>query len=227
MNALNLLHCFDAVFLVAMAAWVGSILFVSFGVAPLIGRVLEPEPASRFARALFPRYYLWGTICGAIALPAVVCGPLAVPELRGPMVGLQAGLIVAGILIMFYCGNVLTPAINAARDAGPAAQERFDQLHSRSTTLNSVTLVMGAFLLAAYAYRPPLRTDGIRELNAEENRQLYYRRNAENRQLNQQFYSQYTRGVPGRPAPQVTPTAGPDATESSPRPASEAPAPPR
>lgn len=206
MNALNLLHFFDAVFLIALAAWVGSILFLSFGVAPLIFKVLEPEPAGRFVRALFPRYYLWGAICGAIALPAVVCGPLAVPELRGPMVGLRALLIIAGILIMFYCGNVLTPAINTARDAGAPEQERFDRLHARSVNLNSVVLVMGLFLLAAHAYRQVPQTSGIQERTVEQNRAIYTQWNARNRQKNQEFYSQYQGGPPLPRTPETQPS---------------------
>ena len=56
----------------------------------------------------------------------------------GPAVGVQAMLILAGILIFLYCGNSLTPAINAARDEGPAGAERFDRLHKRSVRLNAV-----------------------------------------------------------------------------------------
>ena len=103
---------FDSVYLVALTAWVGSILFFSFGVAPIIFRVLGAEAGGKFVRALFPRYYLWGAISGAVALPAFVAGPLCYQEYRGPMVGVQAMVILAGILIMLYGGNSLTPAIN-------------------------------------------------------------------------------------------------------------------
>ena len=73
----------------------------------------------KFVRVLFPRYYLWGAISGAVALPAFVAGPLCYQEYRGPMVGVQALAMIGGILAMFYGGNSLTPAINRARDAGP------------------------------------------------------------------------------------------------------------
>src|SRR3954470_3002451 len=134
---------FDSVFLIAMTAWVGSVLFFSFGVAPIIFKVLGPEGGGKFVRALFPRYYAWGAACGSVALPSLVAVPLAFPVMRGPWVGVQALAILAATLIMLYAGNSLTPAINAARDAGPSGQERFDRLHKRSVRLNAVVLVIG------------------------------------------------------------------------------------
>ncbi|MGC8642623.1 MAG: DUF4149 domain-containing protein, partial [Isosphaeraceae bacterium] len=56
-SARFLMGVFDSVYLIALTAWVGSILFVSFGVAPLIFRVLSAEDAGKFVRALLPRYY--------------------------------------------------------------------------------------------------------------------------------------------------------------------------
>src|SRR4051812_50030011 len=126
-SARFLLGFFDSVYVIALTAWVGSILFFSFAVAPVIFTVLSPEAGSKFVRALFPRYYAWGAISGAVALPAYVAVPLCFPEFRGPRVGVQALTILAGILIMLYAGNSLTPAINAPRDAGPAGQRRVDR----------------------------------------------------------------------------------------------------
>lgn len=163
MTARTLLVVFDSVYLIALAAWVGSILFFSFGVAPIIFKVLGADAGAEFVRALFPRYYLWGSIAGAVALPAAIAVPLAFPELRGPGVGVQAMTILAGTLIMLYAGNSLTPAINAPRDAGPAAKERFDQLHRRSVRLNGVALLLGLALLVGFAARPSPSTAGIVE----------------------------------------------------------------
>ena len=160
-----LLTIFDSVYVVALAAWVGAILFFSFGVAPIIFRVLGPESAAKFVRALFPRYYAWGVGATAIALPALICGPLTYPELRGVNVGVQAALIVVGLLLMLYCGNSLTPAINAARDAGPSEATRFDRLHKRSVQLNGVALLLGLGLLVGFAIRRPIQTLGLREMS--------------------------------------------------------------
>jgi hypothetical protein len=166
--ARSLLLVFDSAYVLALAAWVGSVLFLSFGVAPLIFRVLTAEQAARFVRTLFPRYYAWGAICGALALPAFVAAPLTFPEYRRPMVAVQALGIIAGILIMFYGGNTLTPAVNAARDAGPGEQPRFERLHRRAVWLNGLVLVLGVALLIAHAARPAPQTAGIVEMTPTE-----------------------------------------------------------
>ncbi|MFO0888581.1 MAG: DUF4149 domain-containing protein [Isosphaeraceae bacterium] len=165
MSARYLLALFDSVYVIALCAWVGSILFFSFGVAPLIFRVLGQESGAKFVRALFPRYYAWGAIAGAIALPAYVAVPLCYPEYRGPWIGVQAMILLGCILVMLYAGNSLTPAINAARDAGPSEHERFERLHRRSVGLNALVLVVGLGLLAAFANRPAPRTSGLAELS--------------------------------------------------------------
>jgi hypothetical protein len=159
---------FDSVYLIALTAWVGSVLFFSFGVAPIIFKVLGSEAGGRFVRALFPRYYAWGAISGAVALPAAVAVPLCFPELRGPAVGVQALVILAGTLIMLYAGNSLTPAINAARDEGPAGHDRFERLHRRSVRLNAVVLLLGLGLIVGYAARPRPTTAGIIEPTPQE-----------------------------------------------------------
>jgi len=162
-NARSLLALFDIVYLIALTAWVGSVLFFSFGVAPIIFKVLGAEAGGKFVRALFPRYYAWGYISGVVALAAGVLGPLSVPELRGPRVAVQAALIIGSCLVMLYCGNSLSPSINAARDAGSEGSSRFERLHRLSVGLNALVLVVGLGLLGAFATRPSPKTQGIVE----------------------------------------------------------------
>lgn len=164
MSAPLLMVLFDAVYLIALTAWVGSILFFSFGIAPILFQVLDAEAAGKFVRVIFPRYYLWGAISGAIALPSAVAVPLAFPELRGPWVGVRALVILASTLIMLYAGNSLTPRINESYDAGLAGRARFERLHKRSVRLNGLVLVLGLGLLIAFAARPHPRSEGTIEL---------------------------------------------------------------
>ncbi len=168
MSARFLLGVFDSVYVIALTAWVGSILFFSFAVAPIIFTVLGSENGGKFVRALFPTYFAWGSISGSIALPAFVAVPLCFPEYRGGAVAIQSMLILAGTLIMLYMGNSLTPAINAARDAGVLGHERFTKLHRRSVRLNGLVLVIGIGLLIGFANRPAPQTSGITELSPSE-----------------------------------------------------------
>jgi hypothetical protein len=156
---------FDSVYVVALTAWIGSILFFTFGVAPIIFRVLGAEAGGRFVRALFPRYYFWGALWGSVALPAFVAGPLCYPPLRGIMAGVQALAILGCTLIMLHGGHSLVPAINHARDAGPTSQERFRRLHRRSVWLNGVVLAVGLLLLVGFAIRGVPASGGIVELS--------------------------------------------------------------
>ena len=158
-----LLGIFDSVYVLALAAWLGSLLFFSFGVAPVIFQVLGAEAGGKFVRALFPRYYLWGVICLSLALASLVCGALAFPELRGSRIAAQEVGLIGSILITLYCGQSLTPAINTARDAGPDHASRFDRLHRRSVQLNGLMILVGLVLVVVFATRPALRTSGILE----------------------------------------------------------------
>ena len=195
MSARFLLGFFDSVYVIALTAWVGAILFFSFAVAPLIFTVLGPEAGGRFVRAFFPRYYAWGAIAGAVALPAYVAVPLCYPEYRGPIVGIQAMILLGCTLVMLYAGNSLTSAINAARDAGPEGQLRFDRLHRRSVRLNALVLVAGIGLLIAFAVRPAPRTSGIPELGPGETARF----DAELGRVIEQVEKKYgfRRGTPG------------------------------
>ncbi len=172
MTTRHLLALFDSIYVLALAAMAGGIIFFSFIVAPVIFRVLGQESGARFVRTLFPRYYLWNAILAAIALPAFVAGPLAFPEYRGIGVGVQSAILLACILIMLYGGNSLVPQINQARDAGPSAHDRFERLHRRSVILNAAAMVSGIGLLVAFACRPAPRTSGIVELSPIERARL-------------------------------------------------------
>jgi len=167
-TARYLLALFDSAYVIALSAWVGSTLFFSFGLAPIIFRVLGTEMGGKFVRALFPRYYLWGAVAGAVALPAFVAGPLCYQEYRGPMVGVQALALISGIMAVLYGGNSLTPAINRARDGGPPSHEQFERLHRRAVGLNVVTMVLGLLLLIGFAIRPAPQTSGIIEMTPGE-----------------------------------------------------------
>ncbi len=163
MSARFLLTIFDSVYLLALAAWLGSILFLSFAVIPVIFLSLDGKSAGQFVRALFPRYYAWGATSGAVALAAYVAGVLCFPEFRGPRVGIQAMLILGSTLVMLYSGNSLTPAINAAQDQGPSQKALFRRLHSRSVYLNIVVMLVAVGLIILHASRPAPRTFGIIE----------------------------------------------------------------
>ncbi len=167
LDAVFLLQIFDVIYVLALTALVGSISYFSFGVAPTIFEVLPADQGARFVRTLFPHYYLWNTYAAVVALPALVIPALTHTDLRSVWLGIQAVMVIGVVLTMLYSGQVLTPAINAARDAGPEQDARFQALHRRSVVLNGLTLLVGLVLLASFAVRPD-PSNPILELTPEE-----------------------------------------------------------
>lgn len=134
-TALNFIEHF------AVTLWFGSVVFFSFFVAPVLFRALGQEQAGRAVRAIFPRYYLLGIVCGVL----MVAVHLARGFLYywGGMTKPAIVLFALLTLINIYARQDLTPDINAARDAGAPMKARFDALHRRSVLLNSFVLICG------------------------------------------------------------------------------------
>jgi Domain of unknown function (DUF4149) len=122
--------------------WLGSTVFFSFFIAPVLFRVLAAPDAARVVRAVFPRYYLLGIVCGL-----VLCSLLL---LRWDWPRLAAVIFLT--LIDLYCRQFLTPRINEARDAGPPRQREFDRMHRISVQLNGVVMLglVGFFVWAVW-----------------------------------------------------------------------------
>jgi hypothetical protein len=158
-----LLAIFDSVYLLALSGLVGSLLFFLFGVAPILSQVLGEELGRKLMRAMVPFYHAWGVICCAIALPALICGAFCFPELRGLMVGAQALLILASLVILLHSIGTMTTMINEAHDHGPTSRWRFERLYQGSVRSNAIVLAIGIVLLVGFAVRKGLRTDGIEE----------------------------------------------------------------
>jgi hypothetical protein len=167
-SARFLMALFDSIYVIALAAWIGSAVFLSLGVIPLIVKQLGAEPGEKLVRALLPRYCLWGAICGALALPSMVAVPLCYPEYRGAKVGVQALAIISCTLITLYMGASLTSAMDEERATGPSCQGRLTPLYRRAFLLNALVSITGVGLLVAFATRAAPKTSGIVELTPAE-----------------------------------------------------------
>jgi hypothetical protein len=153
--------------IVALAIWVGAVVFFSFVTAPSLFTALPREMAGRATAAIFPRYYALGWTCGGVAVAAVVA-----PMLVGNGSGRRSIvlLVMLGSMLgaSLYAGRVILPRAAAARmlreDASraaehAAAQATFDRLHRNSVALNGAVLLLGlaALVVAALPQRPVLR----------------------------------------------------------------------
>ena len=165
MTAPFLQFVFDSVYVLSLAVWVGGlVLFPVGGQADHSCDRRGPKLGNDFSRASESSVHQC-LRCGRSRGVAVLRGgsPQASPKHAEPIVAVQASVILAGILLMLYTGNVLLPALDAARGAGPEAERTLDRLQRRGAGLNALALVLGGGLLIAFATRPPMRTTGIIE----------------------------------------------------------------
>lgn len=139
----------------AAAVVLGKVVLLSFVVAPVLARNLEPESFSKVVRQLFPAYY-------ALGMAAAVAGLISVGGLLA-MTGVNASLLLAFVMWLMilaaeaYCRSPLTPRSNALRDelkeqeklgvVDPRLQKTWDRLHQRSVYLNSLVLLAGFCLV--------------------------------------------------------------------------------
>jgi len=151
--------------LLALGVWIGSVVFFSFVVAPSLFGALPRDAAGRAVSTIFPRYYAFGAVCGALALlSGLLLGVLQVA--RGRALAAELILLALMIGIVAYAGRVVLPEASRARQALALAPEgaaehdrtqaRFDCLHRRSVLLNGTVLLLGLAALAlAVVARPP------------------------------------------------------------------------
>jgi Domain of unknown function (DUF4149) len=167
-TARQLLALFDLIYLTALAVWIGSAVFMVFGLNPIVLKAIGAESASKLIRAIYPRYYVGCAIAGAVALPAFVAGPLCYREYRGAMVAVQAVVIIFGILLMLYGANSLTPAIGKAPEGPVPDASQVEHWRRLATGLNLLLVVVALSLLVAHVIRPAPKTSGIIEMTPQE-----------------------------------------------------------
>jgi len=124
------------------SALFGGMVFFPAVVAPRVFKVLDAETAGRFLRNLFPAYYAFLIITGAICAFALMA--LASPWAWAAWIIAASALGVRALLV---------PRINAWRDADLAgeagAKAKFDAGHRASVLINFVQLGLSAALVYA------------------------------------------------------------------------------
>ena len=133
-------------YVLALAVWLGEIVFFSFAVAPQLFGNLPVQQAGEVVGLVFPAYYGIGNLCGVVL---VACA-LALRSWSRPGGGLwavAAGLAALALVASLYAGFVVQPNASALRpqlhrpDTPAAVQEEFDALHRRAVQLNGGALV--------------------------------------------------------------------------------------
>jgi len=134
------------IFCLAIAIWLGSVVCLSFVVAPVAHGTFTTAEARRFLRPLFPRYYGLGVICGFVALAVVLLGRAALSQeeiarLTIPVAVAMVTSLVGGMLIL--------PRL---RDLD-GEDDRFSRLHQIAAMLNTTTLAALVLAVAGAVMR--------------------------------------------------------------------------
>ncbi len=134
------------IYLLSLVFWIGSIIFFSFFVAPVVFKTLEREKAGEIVGIIFPRYYMIGYVCGVLILVAFL---LKSPEsLMWCAWGIMmAGTACAGLGVNPKAKTLKEQMKGSSEDEKPALEARFKTLHSMSVKLNAVVLFAGIWLL--------------------------------------------------------------------------------
>lgn len=141
---------FNFIYLLSLVCWLGSIVFFSFFVAPVVFKTLDREKAGEIVGILFPRYYKLGYICGAlILLSFLMIGEAGLKWCAWGIMILGSGL--AGLVINPKA-KILKEKLKTSPDSEKLTLEaKFKTLHSLSVKLNALVLFSGLWLLGLTA----------------------------------------------------------------------------
>ncbi len=124
----------------------GSVVFQSFIVAPAVFGSLDTDAARAFLRTLFPRFFRLNVLTASLACAALI--------VSGVMTGwstleIWSTAATAAMAIAMLASLAVVPAINAARDQGPAGEKTFSRLHLLTVLLTVLVLLLSLALLVA------------------------------------------------------------------------------
>ena len=136
------------IYLLSLVCWIGSIIFFSFFVAPVVFKTLEREKAGELVGIIFPRYYMIGYVCGVLVFAALL---LTGPETAG-LKWCAWGIMMLGTASAGLGVNprakILKEKLKGASEVEkPDLEARFKMLHSLSVKLNAAVLFAGLWLL--------------------------------------------------------------------------------
>jgi uncharacterized membrane protein len=147
------------VYLLALALWIGGMVFFSFMAAPSIFKVLPREEAGKVVGDIFPKYYWQGLICGAIALMTSMA--LGLRDRWNILLIVRTIMIGVMILGILYAVIVLQPKVHAVKaqitsfeSLAPTDPLRleFGRLHGRSFSINAAVLLLGVIVVFITAF---------------------------------------------------------------------------
>ena len=143
------------IYLLSLVCWIGSIIFFSFFVAPVVFKTLERDKAGEVVGIFFPRYYMIGYVSGVLVLMALLLnGPAGLKWCAWGV--MMVGTAYAG-LVVNPKAKILKEQLKDSSEAEKSTLEvRFKNSHSLSVKLNGAVLFSGLWLLWLSAAKTPI-----------------------------------------------------------------------
>ena len=119
-----------------IAVSLGTMLFFSFVIAPVIFKVLDANNAGKFVRKIFPHYYLINLIILSIAV-------LLLFYISSINLDFYITLVIA--ILFAFSLFILMPLINKFKDS--KEEKKFKYLHALSVIINFVQIIGLIYLI--------------------------------------------------------------------------------
>ncbi|RNC67448.1 MAG: DUF4149 domain-containing protein [Desulfuromonadales bacterium] len=133
----------------AVALWVGGAALFTFVLTPIIFRVEDRDAAGRIVGYLFPGYFRWGLVCGAVAL---VCLLVTRGRQWVPATALLAAMVAFTAFQAFYIEPRAAeikrqiPSFVTTPKDHPMRRE-FSKLHGVSAVCNLAVIAGGVIVV--------------------------------------------------------------------------------
>ncbi|HLF86676.1 MAG TPA: DUF4149 domain-containing protein [Nitrospiria bacterium] len=138
--------------LLSLVVWIGGMIFFSFIGAPSIFKVLPRDKAGDLVGDIFPKYWMMGYVCSAIALLTILI--LSFQEqgynlAKITILALMSGLNLYSGMVVGAKAREVKARIRSAGDTKEAEtlKYEFNRVHRRSTILNSIILILGLVVI--------------------------------------------------------------------------------
>jgi len=145
----HLVKFLSVAYRLAIAFWVGGAALFTFVLTPALFGSYNRDQAGAIVGVLFPGYFLWGLLCGAIAL---ACLPVAKSHRRQTSTILLVAMLIATSIQAFY----IEPRAAALKKEIPSfvttpvddpLRQEFRKLHAVSAAANLGVIGGGVALL--------------------------------------------------------------------------------
>lgn len=139
----------SVIYRLAVTFWVGGVAIFTFVLTPIIFRNNDRDTAGGIVGALFPGYFRWGLVCGAMAL-------LTLLILRGNNFITSFAILLVMFTLTAFQGFFIEPRVAALKKEIPSfvttpkdhpLRREFSRLHGVSAICNLTVFAGGVALV--------------------------------------------------------------------------------